>query len=86
MAYGFIGIMGWGIFWVSLVIAIILFAKYRKVHPVFYLISVALYVYTAGYVIDIFELKEGGILTILAISAVIFMILGYYLSKVIDLD
>jgi len=86
MVYGFIGILGGAIFWISLIMSIILFIKYKKIHPVFYLISIALYIYTAGYAIDIFELKEGGILSILAISAVIFMLLGYYLSKVIDLD
>ncbi len=86
MAYGFIGFLGWGIFWISFIVAIILFAKYKKMYIVFYLISIALYIFTAGFVIDVFELKEFGILSTLVISAVIFMSLGFYLSKVVHLN
>ena len=75
--------LGWGVFWVGLIIAIILFAMYKKIYPVFYMISMALYIFTAGFVIDVFNLKKLGILTILVLSAAVFMILGYYLSKVL---
>ena len=27
--------LGWGVFWVGLIIAIILFAMYKKIYPVF---------------------------------------------------
>ena len=47
------------------------------------MISMALYIFTAGFVIDVFNLKKLGILTILVLSAAVFMILGYYLSKVL---
>jgi hypothetical protein len=86
MAYGFIGFLGWGIFWVSFIIAIILFAKYKKMYSVFYLISIALYIFTAGFAIDVFEFGEFGILATLVISAVVFMLLGFYLSKVVHLS
>lgn len=75
--------LGWGIFWVSFVLAIILFAKYRRLYYVFYLISVALYIFTAGFLIDAFQLGRLGILTTLVFSAIVFMVLGYYLSKVL---
>jgi hypothetical protein len=77
-------ILGWGIFWISFVIAIILFAVYRKISPVFYLVSVALYIFTAGFAIDAFAIGRLGILTILVFSALIFMALGYYLSLVFN--
>jgi len=75
--YGF----GQLIFWVSLIVAGVLFGIYRKIHPVFYLSSVALYIYTAGFVIAEYSLGKGWILGILVFSAIVFMLLGYYLSK-----
>lgn len=80
----FYEIIGWGVFWVSLILAIILFVKYKKLSNVFYLVSVALYIFTAGFAIDVFQLGRFGILTILVISAIVFIVLGYYLSNVIS--
>ena len=86
MAYGFYPFLGWSIFCIGFIIAIVLFAKYKKLYPVFYLISVSLYIFTAGFTIDVFELKKFGILATLVLSAIIFMILGFYLSKVINFE
>lgn len=77
--------LGWGTFWISFILAIILFARYKKIYPVFYLISMALYIYTMGFMIDIFNFQELGILLVLVISAIVFMGVGYYLSKVVEL-
>ena len=85
MAYWY-PILGWGVFWVSFVVAIILFSIYKKLSVIFYLISVALYIFTAGFMIDVFEFGKFGILATLVISAIIFMVLGFYLSKVLDFD
>jgi len=79
----FYGFLGWVIFWLTLVLGVIIFAKKRKYYPLFYLISAALYVYTAGFMIDVYNFGKLGILTTLVVSAVIFMIIGYYLSKVL---
>ena len=86
MASGFFPYLGWGVFWISFIIALILFAVYRRLSVVFYLISTALYIFTAGFFIDAFEIGRLGILTVLVISAVIFMLLGFYLSKVLHLE
>jgi hypothetical protein len=79
----FYEIIGWGVFWISLILAIILFTKYRKLSHVFYLCSVALYIFTAGYMIEIFHFTKFGILATLVLSAILFMTLGWYLSKVL---
>lgn len=79
----FYEIIGWGTFWISLILAIILFTKYRKLSHVFYLCSVSLYIFTAGYMIEIFTFSRLGILATLVISAGLFMGLGYYLSQVL---
>lgn len=78
----FYEVIGWGVFWIALILAIVLFTKYRRLSHVFYLCSVSLYIFTAGYMIDIFSIGRLGILATLIISALIFMGLGYYLSQV----
>ncbi len=82
MAYGFYPFLGWSVFFISFVIAIILFGKYKKLYPVFYLISIALYIFTAGFAIDVYQFGRFGILGTLVLSAIIFMLLGFYLSKI----
>jgi len=74
-------ILGYGIFWIALVVAIIMYAMKRKWHPIMYLISVALYIFTVGFVIDVFQFSKNGILLILAFSALVMIGLGLYLSK-----
>lgn len=80
----FYPLLGWGVFWISVVVGVILFLKFKKIYPIIYLISVALYIFTAGFTIDVFNFGKLGILTTLIISAIIFMILGYYFSKVLS--
>lgn len=78
--------LGWGVFWISFILGIILFSVYKKIYPVFYMISVALYIFTAGFMVDVFDFGKLGILTTLVFSALVFMVLGYYLSKIIYSD
>ncbi len=76
--------LGWGVFWISFVVAIILFSIYKKLYIIFYLVSVSLYIFTAGFMVDVFEFGKLGTLTTLVVSALIFMVLGFYLSKVLE--
>ena len=73
--------LGFGIFWIGLVIAIILYAMKRKWHPIMYLISICLYIFTVGFIIDVFDFEKNGILTTLAFSTAVMLGLGFYLSK-----
>jgi|TARA_Y100000034_G_scaffold39178_1_gene48308 hypothetical protein len=73
--------LGYGIFWIGLVISIILYAMKRKWYPIMYLISVSLYIFTVGFIIDVFELSKNGILLTLAFSTLVMIGLGVYLSK-----
>lgn len=75
--------LGWTIFWIVLILAIIMFATYKKFYPVMYLVSVALYIFTVGFTIDVFEIGKGGILMTLILSAIIFIVLGVYFSRVV---
>lgn len=73
--------LGYVVFWFALIISIILYVAKRKWYPVMYLLSVSLYVFTAGFVIDVFDLTKDGILLVFAFSAVVMISLGAYLSK-----
>jgi CDP-diglyceride synthetase len=73
--------LGYGIFWIGLVVSIILYAMKRKFYPIMYLISVSLYIFTVAFIIDVFELSKNGILLTLAFSALVMIGLGIYLSK-----
>jgi hypothetical protein len=83
MSY-FYPVIGWGVFWISFIASIVLFSIYKKLYPVIYLISVALYVFTAGFAIDVFEFGRTAIQLTLLFSAILFMGLGYYLSIVLS--
>ena len=82
---GWYVLFGGFIFWISLFLAIILFASYRKFYLVMYMISVSLYMFTVGFFIDVFDLPKIGVLLVWVFSACLFMLLGYYLSKVLSL-
>ncbi len=72
---------GWGIFFIGLVLAIILFAINRKFSPVMYLVSISTYIFTIGFIIDAFDFGKNLILLVLALSAIIFIALGFYFTK-----
>jgi hypothetical protein len=78
-------VLGWFVFVISFILAVVLFAVYRRLYPVFYLVSIAFYVYTMGFMIDAFNFGRFGILSTLVISAVVFILAGYYLSSVVHL-
>ena len=73
--------LGYGVFWIALVTSIILYAIKRKWYPIMYLISISLYIFTVGFVIDVFDLTKNWILLILAFSAFLMISIGTYLSK-----
>lgn len=80
MAYWY-PFLGYGVFWIALVVSIILYAMKRKWYPLTYLISISLYVFTIGFVIDVFDLSKNWILLLLGFSSIIMIGLGLYLSK-----
>ncbi len=78
--------LGWGVFFISFIVGIILFVRTKKLNPVFYMISIALYIFTAGFYLDVYNLSKGGILLVLVVSACLFMLLGWYFSKIFHSD
>lgn len=74
-------LLGYGVFWIALFTAIVLYAVKRKWYPVAYLISASLYIFTVGFVMDVFDLSKNGILFLLALSAALMIGAGLYLSK-----
>jgi len=83
MAYGeWYPVVGWLVFIVGLVTSIVMFSNTKKLYHVFYVASISLYIFTAAFYMDVFNLTKGGILTVLVISAVLFMVLGWYFSRI----
>jgi len=81
MSYAYwLGPYGWGIFFIGLVIAVIMFAVKRKFYPVMHLVSIATYIFTVGFIIDAFDFGKNGVLLMLAFSAVLFILLGFHFS------
>jgi len=74
--------VGWLIFWVGLITAIILFSNYKKLYPVFYLASICLYIFSISFMMNLFDFSKNGVLITLVFSAILFMALGYYFSRV----
>jgi Na+/H+ antiporter NhaD/arsenite permease-like protein len=85
MAYGtWYPFLGWSVFIIGFIVAIILFATKRKMHHVMYLVSICLYIFTAGFYIDVYNLGKNGILGVLALSALLFILMGWYFSKIFN--
>jgi len=83
MAYGeWYPVVGWLVFIVGLVTSIVMFSNTKKLYHVFYVASISLYIFTAAFYIDVFNLAKAGVLAVLVISAVVFMFLGFYFSRV----
>jgi Kef-type K+ transport system membrane component KefB len=76
-----LGVLGWGTFFIGLVAAIIIYAIKRKFYPIMYLVSIATYFFTVGFVIDAFDLDRDFVMLLLGFSAVLFILLGFYFSK-----
>jgi hypothetical protein len=51
-----------------------------------YVISAALYVFTVGFAIDVFDLDKNWILLIFAVSAAVMIIVGSQLAKKSSLE
>jgi UDP-N-acetylmuramyl pentapeptide phosphotransferase/UDP-N-acetylglucosamine-1-phosphate transferase len=82
MAYAmWLAPLGWGIFFIGLIASIVIFSVKRKFYPIMYLISIATYIFTIGFVIDAFDLGKDSTLLILALSAIVFISLGFYFNK-----
>ncbi|MBI2545526.1 MAG: hypothetical protein HYW22_02965 [Candidatus Aenigmarchaeota archaeon] len=73
-----------GEFFVGVIIALALYANTRKLFPLMYEISVLFYIFTVAYVIEEFNLSKDMTVIILAVSAVIMILLGFYLSRQIQ--
>ena len=76
-----LGPFGWGIFFIGLVVAIILFAVRRRFYPVMYLFSTATYIFTVGFIIDAFDFERNGIFSMLAVSTFVFIGVGWYIAR-----
>lgn len=73
--------LGGCIFFIALIVAIYLYTSKKKFYPVMLLISISIYVYTVGFIIDVFDFGKEKILLTLGFSALLMIAFGYYLTK-----
>lgn len=78
--------LGYFIFWIGLIASIILYATKRKWNLVMYLVSLCLYVFTFGFIIDAFDIGKNGVLLLLAFSALVMILIGFYISSKFNKD
>ncbi len=74
-------VVGFLVFWVALIAAIILYANFRKFSYIMYVISVSIYVFTVAYAIDVFSIGKNGIILLLGFSSLLMLGLGFYLKR-----
>lgn len=73
--------LGFFLVFVGIIISIILFFTKKKWYPVLYTISILIYIFTVGFVIDVFDFTKNGILLILAVSAALMILVGSYIGR-----
>ncbi|USN45929.1 MAG: hypothetical protein H6502_02235 [Candidatus Woesearchaeota archaeon] len=79
---GFIALMifGWLLFPMLIVLGVT-YAKKRKLYHLLYILSVFAYVIFVTYCIETFELRKGGIMSLLIFSAALMIGVGLYYAK-----
>ncbi|MFW5705140.1 MAG: hypothetical protein ACOCXG_04840 [Nanoarchaeota archaeon] len=70
------------VYFIAIIIAIILFLRYKKWSLVVYTASLATYTFAIFYTWDVFELEKNAVLIMLVVSTVLMMLVGRYFSKV----
>jgi uncharacterized protein YebE (UPF0316 family) len=69
------------ILWIALIASVVLYSLKRRWYQVMYLVSLALYIFTVVFVIDVFDISKNWILFLLAFSTCVMVGVGFYLSQ-----
>ncbi|MEK6852942.1 MAG: hypothetical protein AABX59_03620 [Nanoarchaeota archaeon] len=77
--YGFSTSLGYGLLVVSIIVGLILLFTKRKIFPLLYTASAALYAYGISFTIDRFHLSKTWILILLIFSGILMILIGMYL-------
>lgn len=70
------------IFAIAGIVAIYFYTKERLLSYLFFIASIATYIFAVFYTWDVFELENESVLLILAVSVLLMFFLGHYFSKV----
>lgn len=71
----------WGLLVPCLIVLGIMYGTTKKVFKLFYVLSLFVYIIAVAYIIDVFTLNRNWILGLLTFSAVLMIVLAYWLSK-----
>jgi len=81
MASEWVSVLGWSIFFIGFIVAIILFASIKKFYPVMYLVAISTYIFTIGWAVDVFSWDKNARLLVLGFTSILFIALGFYFTK-----
>ena len=70
------------VYFITVIVAIIWFVLYRKLSIVIYSASIATLIFSIFYMIDVFDFNRHLVLLTLALSTIVFFILGKYFKNI----
>ena len=78
------------IFWVTFVLSLIAcivflivsYAVGKKFYPLMYILAIFAYINFIAFTIDAFELNKNWVILLLAVSSVLFILLGVFFSRI----
>jgi len=73
--------LGFLIFFIAIIFAVVLFVVYRKISLVFFISAIATYIFSVFYAWDVFEFTREFVLLILIFSTILMVLLGKYFSN-----
>ncbi|MGM5483915.1 MAG: hypothetical protein ACQER9_03300 [Nanobdellota archaeon] len=73
--------LGYIIFSIALLAMIIIYLNTRKWYPIAYIISITTYIFTLGFIIDVYQLSKNWIILLLLFTALLMVIIGKYISR-----
>ena len=74
--------IGFLVYFIALIVAIIYYVSYRKFSIVLYVASISTLVFSIFYTIDVYDFNRHFILITLVISTIAFYILGQYFKNI----
>lgn len=74
--------VGFLVYFIALIVAIIYYVSFRKFSLVLYVASISTFIFSIFYAMDVFEFNRHMILLTLVISTVVFYGLGKYFKNV----
>ena len=74
--------VGFLVYFIAIIVAVIWFILYRKLSIIIYTASITTLIFSIFYMIDVFDFNRHLVLLTLTISTIVFFVLGRYFKNV----